>query len=69
MIKGLHIQVCDVVARSSAWRGNAILFCVQFVLHADMLFLQRSAVLNPAELVYCECINFTIHLQLNSRVN
>ncbi len=27
----------------------AKLFCMQFILHADLLFLQRSAVLYPAE--------------------
>ncbi len=32
---------------------KAILFCMQFVLHADMLFLQHSAVLYPAE-HFCE---------------
>jgi hypothetical protein len=31
----------------------AKLFCMQFVLHADMLFLQCSAVLYPAE-HFCE---------------
>ncbi len=36
------------------WKTNfkkemAKLFCMQFVLHADMLFLQRSAVLYTAE--------------------
>jgi hypothetical protein len=34
-------------------REMAKLFCMQFVLHADMLFLQRSAVLYPAE-HFCE---------------
>jgi hypothetical protein len=28
---------------------KAVLFCTLFVLHADMLFLQRSAILYPAE--------------------
>jgi len=29
--------------------GKRLLFCMQFVLNADMLFLQRSAVLYPEE--------------------
>jgi hypothetical protein len=31
------------------WWEMAKLFCMQFVLHADMLFLQRSAILYPVE--------------------
>jgi hypothetical protein len=34
--------------RAPIWE-MAKLFCMQFVLHADMLFLQCSAVLYPAE--------------------
>jgi hypothetical protein len=34
-------------------REMARLFCMQLVLHADMLFLQRSAILYPAE-HFCE---------------
>ena len=33
--------------------GKAKLFCMQFVLHADMLFLQCSAILYPVE-HFCE---------------
>jgi len=29
--------------------GKRLLFCMQFVLNADMLFLQRSAVLYPGK--------------------
>jgi hypothetical protein len=35
--------------REGAMGEMAKLFCMQFVLHADMLFLQRFAVLYPAE--------------------
>jgi hypothetical protein len=39
---------------SPGYRGEkAILFCMQFVLYADVLFLQLSAVLYPAE-HFCE---------------
>jgi hypothetical protein len=39
-----------VVAATAVPTGEmAKLFCMQFVLHADMLFLQRSAVLYLAE--------------------
>ncbi len=39
-------MVCTLPRAS---REKAKLFCMQFVLHADMLFLQCSAVLYPAE--------------------
>ncbi len=43
----------------------AKLFCMQFVLHADMLFLQRSAVLYPAEHFRENCRHFPFN---NSQV-
>jgi hypothetical protein len=42
-----------ILLKLTMWGGKAKLFCMQFVLHADMLFLQCSAILYPVE-HFCE---------------
>ena len=44
-------MIIDEFTQNGIW---LILFCMQFVLHSDLLFLQCSAVLCPAELFVIE---------------